>query len=581
MKSIPITVGVIGHRDVKDIESYTSAIKSIFNDLRETYPNSPLVLFSQLAEGADTFVAEKFLELKAEKCLVLKEKNQWNNCELHVPLPFQEDEYTKYYNDNDKKVFNSLIDSADKIIELNHLDQDLSEDAQNIKKQEFYRNSAEFVADSSLILIALFDTSESKEQEAIKKGGTRDTVFYKKNGYYKDKVADEFLDNPGELIIIDCERESREKRFNSTHTSQPYLTSLLNSYNIKKALENIELLNKNIRGKEAEIHRSIKYLHNIEGLKENYDNLAHIYGITDVIAVDKSTFRIYSKYILAFIISIYSISAVLYEKIGIEPALLFAIITIFATGLKLAKPKLKAILSFFGILKNYTQFSNNRRLAEGLRVQFYWSLSGLNKKVTNYFNYSNNINQDWLKSTLDSIIGFTFMKQKVPYLRLEQINDLWIKPQRQYFYDNINKLENKQNKQRNWQLVLFTIGFLLLVSAIIIKIIYSTYSADYPSINNISPWLMIIISIVFVLFSTMGRFFGEQESQALLEQYRTMLKIFKKAEKVSYEIISNNTLTENDKIKELQKLYYLIGKEAIAENMKWNEVIEETKPIKV
>ena len=54
-KTIPITIGVTGHRAVReeDREALYAAVMSELKLLRELYPNSPFVMLNSLAEGAD------------------------------------------------------------------------------------------------------------------------------------------------------------------------------------------------------------------------------------------------------------------------------------------------------------------------------------------------------------------------------------------------------------------------------------------------------------------------------------------------------------------------------------------------
>lgn len=59
-KTIPITIGVTGHRAVReeDREALYAAVMSELKLLRELYPNSPFVMLNSLAEGADQLCAD-------------------------------------------------------------------------------------------------------------------------------------------------------------------------------------------------------------------------------------------------------------------------------------------------------------------------------------------------------------------------------------------------------------------------------------------------------------------------------------------------------------------------------------------
>lgn len=84
-EKIPITVGVVGHPDAITTQEHKLQISQLFNDLAAKYPNSPVYLFSSIAEGADRFVANIFLDLKRNH------EEYKERFELIIPLPFEED----------------------------------------------------------------------------------------------------------------------------------------------------------------------------------------------------------------------------------------------------------------------------------------------------------------------------------------------------------------------------------------------------------------------------------------------------------------------------------------------------------
>jgi hypothetical protein len=79
---IPITVGVVGHLDVITTDEQKLQIENLFRDLAAGYPSSPVYLFSSIAEGADRYVANIFLDLKR------KNEEFKERFELIVPMQF-------------------------------------------------------------------------------------------------------------------------------------------------------------------------------------------------------------------------------------------------------------------------------------------------------------------------------------------------------------------------------------------------------------------------------------------------------------------------------------------------------------
>jgi hypothetical protein len=61
---MPIVIGVVGHRRVRpgDRETLKQKLKAVFIQFKEAYPNTPLVVLSALAEGADQVAARAALD---------------------------------------------------------------------------------------------------------------------------------------------------------------------------------------------------------------------------------------------------------------------------------------------------------------------------------------------------------------------------------------------------------------------------------------------------------------------------------------------------------------------------------------
>ena len=160
---IPITIGVIGHLDVITTEVTSMQIERFFRDLATAYPHSPIHLFSSIAEGADRYVAEIFLKLKREN------EEYHERFELIVPMPFDPEEYKEDFDGTSDKEFDGLLKQAKRSFTV-------SSDDTEIDRPRQYLKTGKLIADSSLILIALWDGKPGK------KGGTADIVKHKITG---------------------------------------------------------------------------------------------------------------------------------------------------------------------------------------------------------------------------------------------------------------------------------------------------------------------------------------------------------------------------------------------------------------
>ena len=183
---IPITVGVVGHLDVITTEEQRLAIADFFCDLASAFPNSPVYLFSLIAEGADRFVAKIFLDLKTGN------EQFKRRFELIVPVPFNADESKKDFDHSSQLEFDDLVRQAKRSFCIGCDDNELS-------RPEQYLKAGKFVADSSIILIALWDGEQGKT------GGTADIVKHKITGD-NNNVAESTFEYDGTVFVMPSNR---------------------------------------------------------------------------------------------------------------------------------------------------------------------------------------------------------------------------------------------------------------------------------------------------------------------------------------------------------------------------------------
>lgn len=132
---IPLVIGVTGHRDIKedDIKDIKEKITIIFKNIIKKYPETPLILLSPLADGADRIVAEVALQ---------------NNITVSVPLPFDMDMYKETFGSSPK-------------IELSKDKKDSLKEFENILEQ--VENQSEYFVPNKIFMP--FDSKQYKRLE--------------------------------------------------------------------------------------------------------------------------------------------------------------------------------------------------------------------------------------------------------------------------------------------------------------------------------------------------------------------------------------------------------------------------------
>jgi hypothetical protein len=174
---IPFTfrIGVTGHRDLADPESFRAPMDEALCRLKELVPVSPrvgltLVVVSALVEGADRLVAKKVLTNK--------------DARLEVALPLPEEEYLEDFKDEaSKEEFLCLLGQASETPwqAPDGLDRDVA-----------YERAGRHVVDRCDALIALWDGKKSRGR-----GGTAEIVGYAQ----EHGVPIAWVHTEGELVV--------------------------------------------------------------------------------------------------------------------------------------------------------------------------------------------------------------------------------------------------------------------------------------------------------------------------------------------------------------------------------------------
>jgi hypothetical protein len=550
MQKIPITLGVVGHRDIVFTAEHRRVIENILNAIHTRYPHSPVVLFSQLATGADTEVAKVFLEVK---------EKTGRDYRLYVPLPFDKAYYEKnqFADSEELETFRQLLQKAERHFVLHKLSNnakkilDTNATAYPEEIDALFRNGGEFIADSSPVLIALWDLVDNHLQ-----GGTANTVYYKKHGSYKKYISEHIFDKEGNLIVVPCNRKNQNKALSFEKST---LETLLKDTSIKKALDKIEELNTDLQkiDKEKFYHNAGYLFPDNIALDDNARKLKSFFALADTLAIDNQ--KKYTNLLRFFFVLGFVIFGVFeaYKHLGLENVLFgFTIgLIVFAFS----------IFHFSFNWKNHKKYIENRVLAEALRVQFFWYLSRIRESVSNYILRIHKKEYHWISHILSSVYGLTFDLDS-PAVPLPEIKENWIEDQKAYFKRNIEKLEKKERQHKIISYLTFTLGVVLL---------FGVYF-----LNKKEEWhhylhgLIVLDSIVFGIFALIKAYYEKRGYEQIKTQYELMRDIY---------TASSKKLNELDKIKPVNKdkiknILLLTGKEAVVENGNWYMIYKDKKP---
>ncbi|MEZ4874760.1 MAG: hypothetical protein R2793_04750 [Flavobacteriaceae bacterium] len=539
INKIPITLGVIGHLDTIFTEEHKVVIVNILEKLSRLYPNSPIALFSQLAKGADIEVAKVFLECKEQTKIDFR---------LIVPLPYEKEELINQLTDSEKIEFKNILSQATKTFTLENLE--------NLPKNELYRNAGKFVADSSLILIALYENEDNN-----KKGGTADIVRYKIEGTFNDDIEEHIFDNKGSLIIIPCNRVSSDIKI--FHLENDYLENLLKDKSISKALDKIDASNKEVQKfSEIELESSANDLYPAnKSLIEQNQQLKRLYSIFDTIA-QKQQKRYLNLIKALFLLGLLILSVFeIYKHLGLNPIFFGGTLTLIGIAYFIYKRSHK--------VGSHTKYLEDRIIAEALRVQFFWNVSDIKMAAANYILRIHKTEFNWVKHILLSIYGLTYNWINTRDESIKDVKTHWIINQKDFFELRLSKLEKNERLFNLLSKIIFWIA--LAVLALIFILEYKHFN------HHIIHLLIVVDSVLFGLFALIKAYYEKRGFEQIRNQYTLMSIIYSACETKMNEIILNE-ISKEQIDKQLDKLLFLTGKEALIENGNWYLIFKEKEP---
>ncbi len=198
---LPLIVGVTGHRDLRaeNIGALEREVREAFSRIKRDYlgagGDTPLIVMSSLAEGADQLAARVALEMGAG---------------LISPLPLPTEEYRSDFSSGAGAEFERLLGLALAAPVMPLVDGNSLEDIRNDPSRRAlqYKEAGLFILRRCHILLALWDG----ETRDAKPGGTAQIVALRKSGVLLDSGSSvrDCMDSTGAgpLIVIATPRQS-------------------------------------------------------------------------------------------------------------------------------------------------------------------------------------------------------------------------------------------------------------------------------------------------------------------------------------------------------------------------------------
>jgi hypothetical protein len=566
---IPLVIGVTGHRDL--IEGQTEKLKmvvdGIFKELKNKCPNTPFIILSALAEGADLLVAEVGLN---------------NGADLIVPLPLPPNEYLHdFLSEKSKDKFNELLHRSRHSFEMG-LGEGTAVD--NIKipgkhRDRQYMQSGAFIAQQSHLLIALWDGEDTGLN-----CGTSYVVKFKLEGVPESFIPKQYILDLIEngpvyhVLTARIKNESPNGQLFSFSVIFPgnKAERIVRCKQFKSGLVKLDRFNKSVDGMTSGVQAvrdSFQNDLNSVSLPETFPDSCSItmdrYCAANYLAGQFQKKRYYSMTgIYLLVLAAFTLfnfheyfGNSLFHMAGWGPYvfMLYPLLTL-------------AAIALYCIAK-YSDYHDchlaYRALAEATRVQFYWQIAGIQDDVNNYYLSKHRGEITWIREAIkawnlppksEDVSNESILE------RYRFVIDNWILGQMKYFKNNYPALEKKEKRLNFLSNTSFVLSFL---SALLMAILY--LHLHYTNMMIFGGFS------ICVLLSLAAAFDGYREKMALHEQalqYMRMSDILARGSNyLSKEISLGNCEASKELIMKL-------GQEALNESSDWLHM-HYTRPISI
>ena len=549
-----LTIGVTGHRDLlaDEIPALKKIVREFFLQLMDSFPGLDLQLITPLAEGSDRLVADVAQEL---------------DIELIVPLPMLQAEYEKDF--SSAAAVSSFRESLGhaRVISLRTLPEVAGQVVTHEDRDRQYAQLGIFISNHSQVLLALWD---GKPSTAI--GGTASVVNYHLTavmpGYAVAEESPNLLaDNENDLAYhITCSRDRSDGQ--PRDDLQPLQASWITAHyglesgqqiplDYQVMLHRLEDFGRDQAKYQAEIDQEgVDLLADAPGLKypAGSEVISERHRVADWLAIH------FQKRISFGLIGIHMIAVM----IGV----IFIVYSEFDGLDFLVNFFLLAFLAGFIIFKIgesrqwHRKHLDYRALAEGLRVQFYWSLAGVIDVRSAEFAYDNflqkqDVDLGWIRHVMRNVSLSRSRDQAPSPEWVDWVVEQWVgnveEGSGQLSYYQRKELEKAKRFKRTTNL-----GLVALWVGILIAVMLAVAGSDISSFQR--RILLVLMGIFPLIAGIRDAYSHKKAEKELIKQYRFMWGILANARRL---------LDSTDDIQFRRRVLRALGNAALEEDAEW------------
>jgi hypothetical protein len=458
---LPLIIGITGHRDLRpeDVPFLEGLVRATFVDIQEQHLNTPLVLLSPLAEGGDRLVARIALEM---------------GIRLVVPVPMPLEVYEQdFETPESREEFRELLAAADWRLEMPIVEGNSEEAIRDPgpQRNRQYAMVGAFIARQSQIFIALWDGVE--QAPGTKQGGTAEIIRFRLEGApvpFDPPRSPLTLSDSGPVYHIVTPRLNDPLVSGEAFTRRNLVPAHRTDESFHRLYEQMDVFNRDAAAHADLLAREVteskkQLLHagpsggvSEPALPAAARTTLEQYAVADGLALQFAQRTLRASAALFFWVFVAAACFTIFKSfphtshdaphtfaeqlLAVPWFLVFFLATFFFCAQVLHRRAAE------GDYQN--KYQDYRALAEGLRIQFFWRVAGVEESVADHYLRKQRGELEWIRSALRSW-DVTAQAQAAgappsamdEVARLELVRRRWVEEQRNYFASKAHREQEK------------------------------------------------------------------------------------------------------------------------------------------
>ena len=545
-----LSIGVTGHRDLVEDEkpALKLRVRALFDGLSASYPDLNLQLLTALAEGADRLVAVIAIEL---------------GIPIVVVLPMEQADYEEDFESAESLAeFRSMLGSAQQVITLS------SVSGQNsLGRDSQYAQLGLFISNHCQVLLTLWD---GKPFDAV--GGTAHVVHYHltgvMDGFEGDlSPASLLADNANDLVHqIVCSRDrtggepvnglsALDSFWFSSRKDGERTGDIPQAYHLQ--LGRMQQFARDWREKKAIVQSRSSSL--LEGMPElelptGARQTDHLFQAADGLALHYQRRVNSSLGVIHLLAILMGLMFLVYSEYDGPGYMVLTFLALFFAGV--------AVHLIGSNREWHRKYLDYRALAEGLRVQLYWNLSGVVDTESAGFAYDNflqsqDVDLGWIRHVMRQASMDRVRGQPPDHGWVDWVIDQWIgeavRGRGQLAYYSLKQLHNTSRFRRTRML-----GSLCLWAGIMIAVLLFFLGTNGDGEQRRA--LLVLMGVLPLVAGIWNAYSHKKAEKELIKQYGFMSRVFRKARKL---------LDEAADIAFQRQVLRALGQAALDEGAEW------------